>query len=311
MTTTSDFSHLLTPQHPGAAANPAAHAYPSAAPLADAAPAGRDCIIVADDSDLALSILRRILTPHFDLLEARNGAEIIQFLRTSPKPVSAVLCDIMMPVMDGFQVIDFMQKNGLLAVIPVIAATALADAQSKIQCYEAGAFDVLDKPHDSKFLPFKLRRDIDQFRNLRSLSANPLAQARAEQLEALLSSLPAAIFVEDPASNVLLHCNAIFQQIPGVPENPVGRPVDSFPLPPDMLSAIRSAREALLVHNIAKPVLYNGPVPGTVYSLTYTTFLNPVSSVTQLVGFVTNATHEVQNRSVLEQRIRGAEPRYP
>lgn len=266
----------------------------------------RDCIIVADDSELALSILRRILQEHFDLLEAHNGAEIIQFLRTPPKPVSAVLCDIMMPVMDGFQVLDFMQKNGLLSVIPVVVASALADAQSKIQCYEAGAFDVLAKPLDSKFLPYKLRWNIDRFRHLNALSANPLAQARADQLEALLSALPAAIFVEDPATNVLLHCNAIFRQIPGVPENPVGQPVDSFPLSADMHSAVLSAREALLVHNIAKPVFFNGSAPGTVFSIRYSTFLNPVSSVTQLVGFVTNVTHEFRNRSELEVRIHGS-----
>ena len=273
--------------------------------------AGRDCIIVADDSEMSLSIIRRILFPHFDLLEAHNGAEIVQFLRNPPKPVSAVLLDIMMPVMDGFQVIGFMQKNGLLGVIPAIVATALSDAQSRIQCYEAGAFDVLEKPLDSQFLPFKIRWDIDQFRHVRTLSSNPVAQARADQLEALLSALPAAVFVEDPASNVLLHCNAIFRQIPGVPDNPVGQSIDNFPLSPDMHAAIRSAREALVVHNVAKPVLFNGPVPGSLYSLCYTTFLNPVSSVTQLVGFINNANYDVQNRSSIENRIRFPETGYP
>ena len=271
----------------------------------------RDCIIVADDSEMSLSIIRRILFAHFDLLEAHNGAEIVQFLRNPPKPISAVLLDIMMPVMDGFQVINFMQKNGLLGVIPAIVATALSDAQSRIQCYEAGAFDVLDKPLDSHFLPFKIRWDIDQFRHVRTLSANPVAQARADQLEALLSALPAAVFVEDPASNVLLHCNALFRQLPGVPDNPVGQPIDSFQLPHAFRAAVRSAREALVVHNIAKPVLFNGSTPGSVYSLRYTTCLNPVSSVTQLVGFVTNANYEVQNRSEVETRMRLPETGYP
>jgi CheY-like chemotaxis protein len=283
------------PSYPAApAARPDYAAHPGAASHPGAAPAGRDCIIVADDSELSLSIMRRVLSPHFDLIEAHNGAEIVQVLHNPPRPISAVLCDLMMPVMDGFQVIDFMQKNGLLNVIPVITSTALSDAQSKIQCYEAGAFDVLDKPVDAKFLPFKIRWDIDHFRNLRNLSANPLAQARLEQMDALFSAIPAAIYVEDPATNAIRHCNAIFLQIPGIPENPDGLSIDSFPLAPEMLAAVRSAREALLVHNISKPVLFNGSVPGTIYSVLYTTFLNPVSSVTQLLGFITNATHEVQ-----------------
>lgn len=326
MNTPSDFSSSY-PVPPSAAAFPAAAPNPNFASRGDysshgdfsslpasshhgGAPVGRECIIVADDSDLALSIMRRILSPHFDLIEAHNGAQIVQIIRNPPRPVAAVLCDVMMPVMDGFQVLDFMQKNGLLNVVPVITATALADAQSKIQCYEAGAFDVLDKPVDAKFLPFKIRWDIDHFRDLRNLSANPVAQARAEQLEALLSAIPAAIFVEDPASHVLLHANDIFRQVAGVPENPEGQPIEAFPVPPDMLAAIRSAREALLVHNISKPVLFNGSVPGTVYSILYTTFTNPVSSVTQLLGFITNATHEVENRSTLENRFRDADNRY-
>lgn len=295
--------------HPDYAAHPDYSAHPGVS-HPGAAPVGRDCLIVADDSDLSLSIMRRILSPHFDLIEAHNGAQIIQIIRNPPRPVAAIICDVMMPVMDGFQVLDFMQKNSLLNVVPVITATALSDAQSKIQCYEAGAFDVLDKPVDAKFLPFKLRWDIDHFRDLQNLSANPVAQARAEQLEALLSAIPAAIFVEDAASHVLLHTNDIFRQLTGVPGNLEGQPIDAFPIPPDMLTAIRSAREALLVHNISKPVLFNGPAPGTVYSILYTTFPNPVSSVTQLLGFITNATHEVQNRSALETRFRDADKPY-
>ena len=283
---------------------------PSPAPVAPAPATGRDCLIIADDSDLARSIVSRILAPHYDILEARTGTEVVQILRSPSRPIAAILLDMVMPLMDGFQILDFMQQNGLLGVIPVIASTALADPQSKIQCYEAGAFDVLDKPVDAKFLPFKLRWDIDHFRDLQNLSANPVAQARAEQLEALLSAIPAAIFVEDAASHVLLHTNDIFRQLTGVPGNLEGQPIDAFPIPPDMLTAIRSAREALLVHNISKPVLFNGPAPGTVYSILYTTFPNPVSSVTQLLGFITNATHEVQNRSALETRFRDADNPY-
>ena len=296
--------------YPTAAAAHPDYSHPGAAAHPGAAPVGRDCIIVADDSELSLSIMRRILSPHFDLIEAHNGAQIVQLLHNPPRPISAVLCDIMMPVMDGFQVIDFMQKNGLLNVIPVITATALSDAQSKIQCYEAGAFDVLDKPVDAKFLPFKIRWDIDHFRDLRNLSANPVAQARVEQMEALFSALPAAVFVEDSASHAILYSNAIFRQIPGIPENPDGQAIDSFPIHAEMLSAVRSAREAILAHNIAKPVLFNGLTPDAVYSILYTAFANPVSSVTQLLGFITNATHEVQNRSSLENRFREPESLY-
>ena len=271
----------------------------------------RDCIIVADDSELYLSIMRRILSPHFDILEARAGTEIIQILRAPPKPISAILLDMVMPVMNGLQVLDFMQKNGLLTLIPVIAVTALSDTQSKIQCYEAGALDVLDKPVDSQFLPFKLRWDIDRFRHLNALSSHPVAHAQVEQLEALLSALPAAIFVEDPNTGLLLHCNDNFLRFRGVPENPVGHPIESFPVSPDMLAAIRAAREAMLVDHISKPVLFRGADTGNAYSVLYRTFTNPVSNVPQLVGFITNVNYEVQEIAALENRIHELEGQVP
>ena len=299
MTPTPDFDLSAAGMAPGTGTAPVS------------APGERDCIIVADDAELSHVIMRRILSPHFDIIDARTGTEIVQILRTPPKPIAAILLDVMMPIMNGFQVLEFMQQNGLLGVIPVIAVTALSDTQSKIQCYEAGAFDVLDKPVDSKFLPFKLRWDIDRFRHLHALSSHPVAHAQVEQLEAILSALPAAIFVEDPATGVLLHCNANFLQFRGVPEKPVGLPVDSFPIAPGMLSAIRAAREAILVDNLSKPVLYKGTRTGNTYSVLYRTFLNPVSNVTQLVCFITNVTNELQEITALEDRIHELEGQIP
>ena len=289
--------------HPGAGIIPGPATPPPPAP----APGERDCVIVADDAELSHVIMRRILSPHFDLLDARTGTEVVQLLRSPPKPIAAILLDVMMPIMNGLQVLDFMQQNGLLSLIPVITITALSDTQSKIQCYEAGAFDVLDKPVDSTYLPFKLRWDIDRFRHLHTLSSHPVAHAQVEQLEALLSALPAAIFVEDPATGALLHCNDSFKQFRGVPEKPVGLPIDSFPISPSMLSAIRTAREAILVDHISKPVLFQGTLTASTYSILYRTFLNPVSNVTQLVGFITNVSYEAQEIAALENRIRELE----
>ena len=285
---------------------------PSAAPQASAAaPGERDCVIVADDAELSHVIMRRILAPQFDLLEARTGTEIVQILRAPPRPIAAILLDVMMPIMNGFQVLDFMQQNGLLGIIPVITITALSDTRSKIQCYEAGAFDVLDKPVDSVFLPFKLRLDIDRFRHLHSLSSHPVAHAQVEQLEALLSAIPAAIYVEDPTTGALLHCNANFLKFPGVPENPVGQSLDTFPIAPGMLTAIRTAREAMLVDRVSKPVLFQGTLGGT-YAILYRTFLNPVSNVQQLLGIISNVSNEAQEIAALENRIHELEgTRYP
>ena len=271
----------------------------------------RDCIIVADAAEWSLSTLRRILSPHFEVLEARSGTDIVQILRAPPRPIAAVLLDLALPVMDGFRVMEFMQQNGLLGLVPVIVVTAISDSQSLIQAFVAGATDVIAKPVDPDFFPFKLRWNIRHFRHLHALSAHPVAHAQVEQLNALLSALPAAIYLEDATTGVLLHCNGNFLKFRGVPERPVGQPVDSLPLAPGLLSAIRAAREAILVDNLSKPVLYHGADTGNTYSVLYRTFVNPVSNVTQLLCFITNVTYEVQEITSLENRIRELEKQLP
>ncbi len=284
---------------------------PIPAPSSIPGAAERDCIIIADSAEWSLATMRRLLAPEFDILEARTGTDIVQILRTPPRPIAAVLLAMVLPIMNGFQVLRFMQQNGLLGIIPVIAVTALSDPQSKIQCFEAGVYDVLDKPVNNEFLPFKVRWDIDHFRHLQSLSSHPVAHSQVEQLEALLSALPAAIFVEDPATGLLLHNNDNFLKFHGVPDDPVGQPVDAFPIAPGLLSAIRSAREAILVDHLSKPVLYHGVDTGSSYSILYRSFRNPVSSLEQLVCFITNVTYEVQEITALEERIRELEARVP
>lgn len=298
----NDYAPSAAGLGPGAAAAPAA---PAPVPAPD--PPARDCIIVADAAEWSLATMRRILSSHFDILEARSGTDIVQILRAPPRAISAVILDLVLPIMDGFRVMEFMQQNGLLGLIPVIVVTAISDAQSLIQSYVAGAADVIAKPVDPDFFPFKLRWNIHHFRHLHALSAHPVAHAQVEQLEALLSSLPAAIFVEDATTGVLLHCNENFLRFRGVPENPVGQPTDALPLAPGMHSALRAAREAILVDNLSKPVLYHGADTGNTYSILYRTFVNPVSNLTQLLCFITNVTYEVQEINTLENHIRDLE----
>ena len=101
-------------------------------------------ILLADDADVGRSILRALLRREFDVVEARNGLEAIRALETSDGRIAAVILDVMMPVMDGFRVLQFMRERELIGRVPAIMLTAISDAAAKIRCYEAGATDVID-----------------------------------------------------------------------------------------------------------------------------------------------------------------------
>ena len=126
----------------------------------------RDCVLVADDVEFGRGILKMLLRGEYDILEAADGAEAIRRLEEASSRVSCVLLDIKMPGVDGYGVMDYMRKAGLMDRIPVIALTSISDPQGHIRCYESGAIDLIEKPYDEEVLLYKLRWNIARFRLL-------------------------------------------------------------------------------------------------------------------------------------------------
>ncbi len=108
------------------------------------------CLII-DDSRLAREALRRMLVASGlfeEVIEAADGAEALDVLaeREGEEGVDLVLCDLVMPEVDGFAFLDrFGEVNGV-AEVPVIVLTGQDDLESKVQALESGASDYLTKP---------------------------------------------------------------------------------------------------------------------------------------------------------------------
>ncbi|MFO0758944.1 MAG: response regulator [Byssovorax sp.] len=112
----------------------------------------RSVLVVDDDYDLR-QILRDILEDHgYDVETAENGAAALKILRASPSP-PVVLLDLMMPVMDGWQLLEELRRDTVLAEVPVVVVTA-----SRNPGPLAGVCEALSKPLDY----FKLVRSIDR-----------------------------------------------------------------------------------------------------------------------------------------------------
>ena len=77
-------------------------------------------ILVVDDSEMNRAILCEMLKDNFDTLEAENGEEALDMLSRYRQRISLVLLDIVMPVMDGFEVLEKMNSKGIIDDIPVI-----------------------------------------------------------------------------------------------------------------------------------------------------------------------------------------------
>jgi class 3 adenylate cyclase len=154
----------------------------------------RGSLLVVDDNEMNRDMLsRRLRREGHGVTLAENGRQALDALRA--KPFDLVLLDIMMPEMDGFQVLERLKADNTLRHIPVIMLSALDDVESVVRCIEMGAEDYLHKPFDPVLLRARIGASLEKKR-LRDqeqayLSVIKREQERSEQL--LLNILPAEI----------------------------------------------------------------------------------------------------------------------
>ncbi len=105
-------------------------------------------ILIADDSEMNRSILLDILVDEYEIVETENGAEALVMLRQYGSEISLVLLDIVMPEMDGFGVLEVMNKEHWIEDIPVIIISAESSSTYLERAFDLGVTDYISKPFD-------------------------------------------------------------------------------------------------------------------------------------------------------------------
>lgn len=105
-------------------------------------------ILVVDDTRINLEILLEILGERYDVSVALNGKEALRMVHQFAYDL--ILLDIMMPDLDGYEVIKVIKESELLSEIPVIFISALSDIENKTKGFKLGAQDYIVKPFNSE-----------------------------------------------------------------------------------------------------------------------------------------------------------------
>jgi len=110
----------------------------------------RDTILIVDDIDINRMILRETLENDYQIVEAASGGEACELLFEKKLSPTVVLLDIMMPDIDGFEVLDRLKKNESTKNIPVLFITAASSDETESFGLKSGAADYVTKPfnHD-------------------------------------------------------------------------------------------------------------------------------------------------------------------
>ena len=106
----------------------------------------RPLVLVVEDQEINRDLLGMILEDDYDVIYAENGEEGLEMIRANKDSLSIILLDLMMPVMDGFEVLKVLSEDQDLSSIPVIVLTAEKDAELK--ALQMGAVDFITKPFD-------------------------------------------------------------------------------------------------------------------------------------------------------------------
>ena len=106
----------------------------------------RPLILIVDDQEINRDALEVILEEGYDLIYAENGQEAMELIRENAEQLSLVLLDLMMPVMNGYEVLETVRADKQLKQIPVIVLTA--DKNAELRALQMGAADFITKPFD-------------------------------------------------------------------------------------------------------------------------------------------------------------------
>ncbi len=171
-------------------------------------------ILAVDDTKLNLDILVNVLGDQYTLSVALNGENALRHVQENTPDL--ILLDIMMPGIDGIEVLRCIKEDSRYTDIPVLMLTAFTEAEQKAQCFDLGAVDYIQKPFDVNELQARVKTHLSlavtrrklklQNQNLQNLVEQRTTELLATQ-QATIESMAALAEYRDPETG--MHINRV------------------------------------------------------------------------------------------------------
>lgn len=183
-------------------------------PGEDAAP--KEKILVVDDSEMNRAMISEMLGSRFEILEAKDGLECVRLLARYGRDISLVLLDIIMPRMDGFGVLEQMNRKKWIDEIPVIVISSESSESFINRAFDMGASDYIGRPFETRVVSQRVFNTIKLYARQRRLSAVLTSQIKEKEqsrkiMVAILSQL--VEFRNGESGLHVQHINVLVQQL--------------------------------------------------------------------------------------------------
>ncbi|WP_172807800.1 response regulator [Christensenella intestinihominis] len=124
----------------------------------------KEKVLIVDDAELNRAVLEELLSPEYDTVCACGGREAIEIMDRERDNLALVLLDVMMPDMNGYEVLESMNFNGTLKRTPVIMVTAADSAEDEEKCLRMGAMDFVRKPYVTDVVKRRVKNVVELYR---------------------------------------------------------------------------------------------------------------------------------------------------
>ena len=127
-------------------------------------------VLIIDDNEINRDSLSRILAGHYKVLQARDGKEGLGVLINNYKDISAILLDLQMPVMNGYEFMEMIRRDHVFTEIPIIITTIKDSAQEEDRCLRMGAVEFVAKPYNPALIIARLGHIIEYRESMKRIS---------------------------------------------------------------------------------------------------------------------------------------------
>jgi len=141
----------------------------------------RDTLLIVDDVEINRGILQATFNDQYKkIIEAENGEVAVAQIRKHHEHIAAVLLDLIMPVMDGYEVMEILNREGFISEFPVIIITADNTTKSELQAFDSGVTDIISKPFEPSIVQRRVQNAVEL--NLYRINLEEMVQDQANEI---------------------------------------------------------------------------------------------------------------------------------
>ncbi len=243
-------------------------------------------ILIADDEYINQEILKEILSSQYEALIANNGLEVMRTLEESTKPISLILLDLNMPLMDGFSVIKRIKKSDIYKDIPIIVITG--DKNSELEALTLGAVDFITKPFVNEIIMARVNRSIE-------LSEKRIIVSTAERDE-LTGCYNKPVFME--------YAERLDKYGNGEAKDMIVLNISHFHLYNELYGKEEGDKALIYISNILKDIaLVNDGIVSRIQDDYFALYVNHLEDYDKVIDYIHKELKEKYNASNIQVRL--------